>query len=181
MVPAASAPEILDRIDVSQGCSIKDSFASLDLAPYGFRVLFEAEWIVRTPRAAGPAADGPRWEVVRDPDEFVIWERAWRGDEGPSGVLLVDLLAHDSVTVLAAHAGDGLVAGAVLNRTAEVVGISNFFAPPAIASASWNGCVGFASGLFPASTLVGYQTGDAPDRALGFHSVGPLRVWLHDG
>lgn len=63
--------ELLDRIDVSAGCSIKDSFASLDLTTCGFRVLFEAEWIVRTPgaarpAAAGPLADGPRCRRLRD-------------------------------------------------------------------------------------------------------------------
>jgi hypothetical protein len=36
---------LLARVDASVGCSIKDSFADLELAPYGFRVLFEAEWI----------------------------------------------------------------------------------------------------------------------------------------
>jgi hypothetical protein len=30
-------PELLARIDTSVGCSIKASFASLDLATYGFR------------------------------------------------------------------------------------------------------------------------------------------------
>ena len=53
-------------MDASPGCSIKDSFAALDLSAHGFRVLFDAEWIVRT--GAPPAADPsePHWQQVRD-------------------------------------------------------------------------------------------------------------------
>lgn len=119
--------------------------------------------------------------MVRDADDFAMWEQAWRGDDGHPGVLLIDLLGHDSLAVLAGYADDALVAGAVLNRTAEVVGISNFFAAPGIASPSWEGCVEFAVALFPGSTLVGYQSSGASDRAPGFDSAGPLRVWLHEG
>ncbi len=49
LVPGLSVPELLARVDRGAGCSIKDSFASLDLTEFGFRVLFEAEWIVRGP------------------------------------------------------------------------------------------------------------------------------------
>src|SRR5947207_3033271 len=42
--PEVSVPELLARIDVSPGCSVKDSFDSLDLTAHGFRTLFEAEW-----------------------------------------------------------------------------------------------------------------------------------------
>jgi hypothetical protein len=41
----ASAHDLLPRIDSSPGCSVKDSFASVDLSADGFRLLFEAEWI----------------------------------------------------------------------------------------------------------------------------------------
>lgn len=46
LVPHPSAPDLLARIDTSAGCSIKDSFASMDMTTYGFRVLFDAQWIV---------------------------------------------------------------------------------------------------------------------------------------
>jgi hypothetical protein len=39
------------------GCSIKDSFASLDLTARGFRVLFDAQWIVRRGPAIPPGPD----------------------------------------------------------------------------------------------------------------------------
>ena len=40
---------LVARIDATGGCSIKDSFVDLDLAPHGFELLFEAEWVQRSP------------------------------------------------------------------------------------------------------------------------------------
>lgn len=45
LLPDVTVDEVLSQIDVGDGCSVKDSFAALDLRPAGFRVLFEAEWI----------------------------------------------------------------------------------------------------------------------------------------
>src|SRR4051794_19758091 len=83
LVPEPSVPELLTRIDAFAGCSIKDSFASLDLATYGFRVLLDAEWIVRAPAVRRPTAPTLGWEVVRDGAAFAEWEGAWRGHDGP--------------------------------------------------------------------------------------------------
>lgn len=183
LVPNPSVPDLLARVDASPGCSIKDSFASLDLTAYGFRVLFTAEWIVRKPTTTPPLGLSPRWEIVQDHDAFATWERAWRGDEGPAGLLLADLLKYESVSALAAYVGDRVVAGAVLNRSSDVVGITNFFADPQMASTCWDGCIALAGTIFPRSILVGYESGDALDvaRAHGFDTAGPLRVWLHEG
>src|SRR5215211_524581 len=43
------AVSILERVDASPGCSIKDSFMCLDLASDGFETLFDATWILRPP------------------------------------------------------------------------------------------------------------------------------------
>ena len=44
--PTASAKSVLAEIDTATpGCSVKDSFACLDLSPAGFRVLFDAQWL----------------------------------------------------------------------------------------------------------------------------------------
>jgi hypothetical protein len=183
LVPDCSVPELLPRVDTSPGCSIKDSFASLDLAPYGFRVLFDAEWMARAPTTSQPVAAGARWATIREPDAFAAWERAWRGDDGPPGVLLPDLVSQSRVEVIAARVGDRVVAGALLNGSSEIVGISNFFADPGGASSSWLGCIAFAASLHPGATFVCYGSGAALDaaRALGFEAVGPLRVWLLAG
>lgn len=177
LVPDPSLPELLARIDSSPGCSIKDSFASLDLAVYGFRVLFDAQWIVRAPTEPQAIAASPRWTVVRNVDVFATWENVWRAGDGPLDVLRADLLYTEAVTVLAAQVDDRIVGGAVLNRSAAVVGISNFFAEDPITSESWQGCLALASALFPGATLMGYESGDTLDavrtRGTGFAATSP--------
>jgi hypothetical protein len=190
LVPDPSVRELLSRIDTSAGCSIKDSFASLDLTSHGFRTLFDAQWVVRASGArpaleatskARPAPEaGPRWEVVRTPSDLDAWEQAWVGGAGPTGIFGAELLDNDSVAVLAARANERVVAGAILNRSATVVGISNFFAESGVASAGWSGCLTLAGSLFPEATFVGYESGDrlVDVRHHGFETVGPLRVWI---
>jgi hypothetical protein len=181
LVPDVSGPGLLARVDTSVGCSIKDSFASLDMAAYGFRVLFEAQWMVRRATAVRPSCSDARWEVVHDRAGFRAWEQAWAGNDGPPGVLRSELLDHDPVTVLAARAGGDVVAGAVLNRSSMVVGISNYFTRDS-GAASWAGCLALAATLFPRSTFVGYESGQrlVAAQTYGFETVGPLRVWIHE-
>lgn len=183
LVPDPSVPDLMARIDVSAGCSIKDSFASLDLVPEGFRVLFDAQWMVRESTARQPTVASERWERVRTPAALATWEHAWRGGEGPEGIFRVELLDHGSVAVLASIADERVVAGAILYRSSTVVGISNFFADPLLGSDGWSGCLAFADSLFPASTFVGYESGDAlvAARRHGFETTGPLRVWVNEG
>lgn len=175
-----SVPELLAAIDPSPGCSIKDSFASLDLTDYGFHVLFDAKWIVRPPPVEQPEAPGTHWEVVRDEALFVRWELAWRGAGGPPDVLRADLIADESIAVLAARRGDAVEGGAVLSDAAGVVGISNVFSRTSAEPTDWVGCLALATALHPTSSLVGYESGEVLDLALhhGFESAGPLRVWL---
>jgi hypothetical protein len=75
-----SVSELLARIDTSVGCSIKASFASLDMAAYGFRVLCAKAGLetsecqtVRQSPGAGEALFGARvlyafayWQGTRD-------------------------------------------------------------------------------------------------------------------
>jgi hypothetical protein len=181
--PTPDVPDLLSRIDASAGCSIKDSFAALDLAPYGFRVLFNAEWIVRASPSIA-AADPPRgWTRVRDRDGLSEWENAWRSDDGPTDLFRPELLLHESVAVLALHADSRVVAGAILNDSSTVVGVSNVFATPGTDDDGWSGCVASAASIFPAMPLVGYESGDAlvAARDHGFTTAGPLRVWMFDG
>src|SRR6478735_4887794 len=69
--PAADLRAVLGRIEEGAGCSVKDSFAVLDLAPHGFHVLFEATWIRRSAvQPTGPATLDWR-EVRRLPNSHV--------------------------------------------------------------------------------------------------------------
>lgn len=182
LVAELSVGDLLARIDCSAGCSIKDSFASLDLSPHGFRVLFDGAWIVGPSRPVAASDDGPGWERVRDEAAFVAWEQEWRGDDGPRGSFSAALLDNDDVAIVATRDHDRVMAGAILNQAAGVVGISNFFTAPAVATRSWDGCVAVAGDIFPGVRLVGYESGSvlATARARGFSSAGALRVWLRD-
>jgi hypothetical protein len=53
--PAVAPDEVLAGIDCSRWCSVKDSFADLDLADASFTVLFNARWIYRPAGLAAPA------------------------------------------------------------------------------------------------------------------------------
>lgn len=48
--PGLSAAAVLAGVDTAPGCSVKDSYADLDLAPHGFGVLIEGRWVWRGPR-----------------------------------------------------------------------------------------------------------------------------------
>src|SRR5690349_4100019 len=91
-VPNPSIPDLLRRIDASPGCSIKDSFASLDLAPFGFRVLFEARWIARRLDVSTAGGAEVTWVRVREASELAAWETAWSGGLAPQGLFRADLL-----------------------------------------------------------------------------------------
>ncbi|RSN13189.1 hypothetical protein DMC63_27980 [Streptomyces sp. WAC 05977] len=78
LTPDATAAEVLDGIDTSPGCAVKDSFACLDLAPLGFEVLFEATWITCT---AEPPLE-PGWSRVADPFDdpsVAVWSSGAAG------------------------------------------------------------------------------------------------------
>lgn len=60
--------------------SVKDSFAVLDLAPAGFEVLFDAQWIHR-PAAAPGATPALEWSRITAAAELEAWETAWDGEE----------------------------------------------------------------------------------------------------
>jgi hypothetical protein len=51
LVPGVDAASLLARIDDSEGASVKDSFHDLELSRFGYRVLFDAEWIHRSSAA----------------------------------------------------------------------------------------------------------------------------------
>ena len=186
LTPDVFVEALLARIDDSAGCSVKDSFASLDLSAHGFRVLFEAQWIISGVLPAAPAG-GLRWEVVRSRDGLAEWEAAWGNGGTDLGLFRAELLGHDSVAVLGGRRDGDLVAGAVLNSSTRVVGISNFFAVPADAgqehaAAARSDCIAYAESVRPGTRFCGYESGSELVDALrtGFEEVGPLRVWIRD-
>ena len=166
--------------------AVKDSFAALDLAPLGFRVLFDAQWIYRpgSPAPAAHDAAGVRWERVGDVSALAAWERAWAGESDGSlaRIFLPPLLAEKDIAILAAYHHEAIVAGVIANHTADVVGASNLFVPADDDGRYRAGCLAAITGVFLGLPLVGYESGPdlAAALALGFEAIGPLRVWGRD-
>lgn len=182
--PDVEARALLAHIDVSPGASVKDSFGVLDLAPFGFRVLFTADWIHR-PRAGSTGAPAPpdervEWSAVSDPDALAAWEDAWSGNEVAPGLFVPSLLADPALLILRADLDGSIVAGAVVNHGDGVAGLSNFFASGDAATA-WAGLLRAVSTCLGPMDLVSYETGTALAVALdtGFRRIGPLRVWVN--
>jgi hypothetical protein len=180
--PAAVPADVLPEIDTaSPGCSIKDSFAALDLTPDGFAELFTARWIHRPAGPPTGAAPALRIARVATAAQLHAWQAAWHGGDTPPDVFRPALLADPSVLVLAFHHGDDLRGGAVLNRGRGPAGLSNVFAVDADdLPAVWSSAVAAAARHFPGSPLVGYEHADALAHAAaeGFTTIGSLRVWV---
>jgi hypothetical protein len=168
LAPLATVDAILDRVDGGIGCSVKDSFDSVDLTSFGFRTMFEAEWIHRSPAPA--IVDSVSWKPARPDDLRAVWGR----------VLLPSLLADPAVAMLVARAGDEIVAGVIANRSRDVVGLTNLVVLAADQDEIWTGAIAAISARFPDLPIVGYESGDdlAAAHRAGFVSIGPLRVWL---
>ncbi|WP_329456205.1 hypothetical protein [Streptomyces sp. NBC_01497] len=188
--PDAVAEDILRRVDTSAGCSVKDSFATLDLTAHGFTPLLHGTWFHRPadpPGNPSGAPAGPRTvpgsrttaDVVRDAGRLAAWVSAWHGGsgtgsgaEGDSGrhipaapdVFRPTLLRDPAVRVLTVHRDGAPVGGAVLNLGAGLVGVTNVFTLGAPGTPSvWSAVVRAAADHFPGVPLVGYATESGPD------------------
>ena len=159
-------------------CSVKDSFAEVDLEPHGFRLLFTGRWIGRVPEPVSqePVSQEPGWSRVTEPVELARWCTA---AELPQ-VLALRMLRQPSVRVLAAHHDGLLVAGAILTLTGAVVGLSNVVQVRGAAPPVWDQLGSVVAAHVPGLPVVGYEHGADLERALaaGFADLGPVRVWL---
>ncbi|MGW3657588.1 hypothetical protein ACWD6R_18725 [Streptomyces sp. NPDC005151] len=180
----AVPPDFLAEIDTaSPGCSIKDSFATLDLTSSGFVELFNAQWIHRPAGLPAPATPALRTERVSTAAQLRDWQAAWHGGDGTPDVFRPALLDDPSVMVLAVHDGEGLSGGVILNRSTGLIGLSNLFAVNSSdVAAIWSSAIAAVANHFPGLPLVGYEHGDdlAHAHASGFDTLGTLRIWLHD-
>jgi hypothetical protein len=161
--------------------SVKDSFDRLDLAPIGFRPLFDAEWIWRDPApAARPDRDSGGWTRIDTDGNLAFWEEAWAGGPSADGrVFRSPLLNDPRVVVMGARVGSRSVAGCVAYQSSTVVGLSNFFAPAEGRESYRAGAIAAVTALAPEKPIVGYESGEelASFIALGFRAVGRLTVW----
>jgi hypothetical protein len=179
----------LDNYGLAGGLSVKDSFATLDLAPLGYTVRFEATWIACAPIEDAGRPSPLRWSVVRTPAALQVWESAWGQDEAaPAHVTFPAALLRDpAIFILAARRGRDFVAGGILNRSdtrqGKVVGLSNAFALAGEdAAMCWVALAGLAAQVAPGCALVGYEAGAALEwaAAAGFTPLHTLRIWARD-
>ncbi|MFJ8075050.1 hypothetical protein ACIQ7Q_14230 [Streptomyces sp. NPDC096176] len=180
----ATADDILGGVDpTAPGCSVKDSFASLDLSAAGFDVLFEAQWLHRPADLPAPATpEGVEWTRVATPAELAEWAEAWDADEGLAHLFRTELLAAPEAAFLTGRAAGSVVAGSVVSVSGggAAAGVSNLFTTDHDLGAAWAGCLSAVAREWPGLPVVGYESGDAlaAARAAGCVPTGPLRVWL---
>src|SRR5919199_390582 len=170
LVADVAVEDVLGCVDAGPGCSVKDSFACLELAPHGFRALFRAEWIARR---AGPGSPASGWSAVTTDAQLREWEASWRGAPDASQFFRPALLQDDRIAALAGRDGGRIVAGAIANRSAAVVGLSNVFAPPGQLDAAFAAGADAAEAIWGRVPIVGYESGDAlgAAHAAGFESI----------
>jgi hypothetical protein len=169
----AEAAALLMRVDDQPGCSVKDSFAVLDLEPWGFHVLFEATWIQRTSVGGAGAVTTLDWHAARTAAELEQWSEGHGLD-----VFIPTLLDREHLRFYGTGSGNG--AGFALHRGGGVVGVSNMYAGSADLGTVWSDLVVVAARAYPGFKLMGYELGADLQAALaaGFAAIGPLRVWM---
>jgi hypothetical protein len=164
---------------------VKDSFQSLHLNSLGFEPLFDAEWIALS--EARPDVKHHlreyRSTIVTGKAGLIAWEQSWAGEEVNAAaksvprIFMWGLLADPNVVFVSIQRDNGIVGGGILNRGAEVVGLSNLFGSSI--DMVYRRLAAMAAEIFPGLPLVGYEHGVelAAAHHAGFKTVGSLRVW----
>jgi len=168
------APEQLIEVLPVGMCAVKDSFADLDLASHGFEQLFEARWIYRAPTPGTAAPTG--WTTVSTEKECDQWLAAC----GLADVLPAALLRAESVRFLQRKCTHDVSAGAVLNLSGSVPGLTNVFSADVPLDDVWGDVAALCGEHFPSCPVVGYQRGQDLEAAIkaGFDDLAALRVWV---
>lgn len=164
---------------------VKDSFHSLHLSALGFEPLFDAEWVALSGARPDVRHNLPEYRstVVTGKAGLIAWEQSWAGEEVNPGaiseprVFMPGLLADTNVVFVSFQGEDGVAGGGILNRGAEVVGLSNLFGSKI--DLIYRSLAAMAGEIFPGLPLVGYEHGKelAAAKLAGFESVGALRIW----
>ena len=159
------------------GRSVKDSYAVLDLAPFGFSPLFSANWI-RRERSRLNLPPVMAWSKVESRGEFEFW----RSIHGSAGSIPAQLLSDPGFSVFLGRDEKGRRAGFIANRSHDVVGVSNVFAADLPLDQVWREVAALLAIQYPGRDVVGYEDGNALAAAVdaGFAAIGPLTVWLRE-
>jgi len=182
LVPGCSAQTLISRVDATAGCSIKDSFADLDLSAYGFEVLFTAEWLWQ--KHVRGLALSKAWSTVVAADELERWEAVWGEPPAPRPFFRGELLADKRIKIFARSDKGRFRAGAVANRSQGVIGLTNVFDVDGDLESAWSDSASAARAVWgPMMPVVGYDTGESLDAAhrAKFEPIGSLVVWVNRG
>jgi len=160
---------------------VKDSFHCLQLNSLGFESLFDAEWIALGGARPDLKHNLPEYRstIVTGEAGLIAWEQSWAGKEANSEprIFMPGLLADSNVVFVSFQAEGGIAGGGILNRGAEVVGLSNLFGSRI--DLVYRSLAAMAGEIFPGLPLVGYEHGKdlAAAKLAGFETAGALRIW----
>jgi hypothetical protein len=158
--------------------SVKDSFCDLDLAPYGFETLFDAQWLYLQASDFVPAFDKPAlvFRQVRTKEELDLWNKVWAENEA---LYQKNMLDDPSLTFVIGHENDTPTHAALLNRSDDVLGISNFF-PEEDVAGRWGDLIAYIQEVWGPIDIVGYERKDTIAQLAPLHilPVGDLRIWI---
>jgi hypothetical protein len=162
--------------------SVKDSFGVLDLSQYGFTKLFDAPWFYLQAEKFKPARPSGklRYEIVDAEDVLAAWRIAWDPvRELGKEIFNRKLLDDPQVYFVAGFDAKQILSGCLVNRTENVLGVSNFFAPGKDTEC-WSEAISFIFDSIERTSVVGYERKELTDKlqTLGFETVGDLTVWL---
>lgn len=162
--------------------SIKDSFAWLDLSVENFKKLFDAQWFYLKAGDFAPVETSAKLNYKIADNEKVLaeWRIAWDADESLGREIFhPKMLDNPKVFFVAACKGEKIVSGCLVNKTEDVLGVSNFFAP-ADDIEYWSQTIQFIYDSINFADIVGYERKSLLTKLLplGFEAVGALSVWL---
>lgn len=162
--------------------SIKDSFARLNLKKYGFKKLFDAQWIYLEAANFKPSVGEKklRYKIADNEKLLSAWRLAWDSDERlGKEIFRLELLDDPNAYFIAGFDDEKIMSGCFINRTDNVLGISNFFALNDNAT-YWAEMISFVFDSIERADIVGYERRNTVEklRQLGFEAVGELIVWL---
>ncbi|HRH42523.1 MAG TPA: hypothetical protein PKY82_12925 [Pyrinomonadaceae bacterium] len=180
--------EIFEKIDLKfikenwLEWSIKDSFAVLDLHKYNFLKLFDAQWFYLEAGNFTPTAQSENlsYKIIDNESDLAVWRTIWDSDDKLGKEIFNPKLLNNPLTYFVAGLKDEqIVSGCLINKSDDVLSISNFFAPDKNID-YWSEMISFIFSSIEQTDIVGYQRNDLVDKlkTLGFEAVGNLIVWL---
>lgn len=173
---AAKIQELLS-LELGDEFGIKDSFSNLNIEQMGFRAAINGQWVYL---ASAVAICQPNTELrtVKTANDLVSWESSWANGSVINQRTFCDgLLDEKDLVFIHDH---NRKRGCVLNRTGDVVGISNVFDAGGDSKSALADCISFAKTRFPDFPIVGWAPVSEENTyvSLGFEAIGSLRVWI---